>query len=123
MAIPDEPDAVLSSAEIALQLVHSHASQRAKRKPSVLVQALGSVDRALQTAPGWPRALAVKGALLSQKSSTETSAVQANAVDANALEFLHAAVAGNPLLTRKYGKLIEELEQRLGKRPSAQTMR
>jgi hypothetical protein len=65
----------------------------------------------------------VKGALLSQKSSTETSAVQANAVDANALEFLHAAVAGNPLLTRKYGKLIEELEQRLGKRPSAQTMR
>ena len=123
VAIPDEPDALLSSAEIALQLVHSHASQRAKRKPSVLVQALGSADRALQTAPGWPRALAVKGALLSQKSSTETSAVQANTVDANALEFLHAAVAGNPLLTRKYGKLIEELEQRLGKRPSAQTMR
>ncbi len=113
LAIPSEPDALLSSSEIALKWLEQPQLSPAKQR-ELLAQALDSIDRALKAAPGWPRALAVKGALLSIQSHREGNAARRGSLHTQAQECLRAALTGNPLLKRKYGSVLEEVERKLG---------
>lgn len=111
--IPDEPDALLSNAEIALQVLRSRALSGRKQQ-QLFAEASQSLDRALLAAPGWPRALAVQGALLATQSHQEATLATKQTLERKAQECLRLALAGNPLLKRKYGAMLEDVERRLG---------
>jgi tetratricopeptide (TPR) repeat protein len=110
--IGDEPDALLSSGEIALQLAQA-TPPLVKSQRTTLHEGIGSIDRALAASPGWPRALVVKGALLLERSKLERSLLQKRASLSAARDALAAGITGNPLLKRRYEGMLKEVEQRL----------
>lgn len=110
--IGDEPDALLSSGEIALQLVQA-TQPLGKSQRTTLQEGIASIDKALVASPGWPRALVVKGALLLERSKLERSLVQKRASLSAARDALAAGITGNPLLKRRYEGMLKEVEQRL----------
>jgi hypothetical protein len=111
--IGDEPDALLSSGEIALQLAFKRLSRLAKVSGRLFTRASDRLTEALVASPGWPRALVVKGALLLERSKLERSLVQKRASLSAARDALAAGITGNPLLKRRYEGMLKEVEQRL----------
>ena len=107
---PDEVDAMLAAATIALQLSQAQRS-RGDRTQAVTESGLKATsghsrprriyrELALQRSPSFELAERQRG----RRSSSPVCGTGG----------VRAGMAGNPLLMRKYGKLIEELEQRLG---------
>jgi hypothetical protein len=73
-----------------------------------LEDGIRGIERSLRLAPGLPRALAVQGALLLSQAQTLTDAAQKKATLERARVSLSRAFAGNALLKRRYGGLMEE---------------
>jgi serine/threonine-protein kinase len=91
------------------------ASPRPPAPPGpVIEEGLRGIERALEKAPGFPRALAVRGALLVRKAANETDPGQKKAALDRARESLSQAFAGNPLLERRYGGAAEEAKRLAG---------
>ena len=108
--IDDEPESLLAFSEIAYQLTHARR-QQGKSPVSNIQQGLMAADKALTLMNNWPRALAIKGALLLERSRTEKTKAQKRDSISNAHQALLAAIKNNPLLQRKYGGILEETER------------
>lgn len=110
--LPDEQDALLARAEIALQLA-TELLQRAERPLVQVQEGLDAIDRALAGAPGLPRALAIRGALLLVRAKLEPDRDPQRVALLTARTALEAAFAGNPLLKRRYEGSWKEIARRL----------
>jgi len=85
-----------------VSLDRAEALPAAGRRPG-LDEGLAAVARALKLTPGFPRALAVEGALLLRKAEGERDAAARKVAEERARASLAQAFAGNPLLERRYG--------------------
>jgi hypothetical protein len=109
--LPDEQDALLARAELALQFAEAQL-ERIPRPVVPVQEGLDAVDRALAGAPGLPRALALRGALLMVRGKLERDPDRQQAALAEARTALAAGFAGNPLLKRRYAGSWKEIELR-----------
>jgi serine/threonine-protein kinase len=114
--VPDRADLWLSLGQICLQRAEALAATERPRTPPgpIVEEGLQAIDHALGRAPGTPKALAVQGALLLHKA--ELDPAQQTSVLERARASLSQALAGNPLLKRRYEKAAAEVAQRLGGR-------
>lgn len=110
--LPDEQDALLARAEIVLQLAEA-LLEREQRPIGLTQEGLDAIDRALAGAPGLPRALALRGALLLVGGKLDPDRDSQRATLSAARAALVAAFAGNPLLKRRYEGRWKEAERRL----------
>lgn len=112
----DETDSLLSGAETVLKTaesLHSHG------KPPTPVLQVGHtwIDRALEFSQGIPRALALRGAFKAVEARAERNERRAKTLLQASQQSLLVSFGGNPLLKRKYGRWLEEVEGRLGGAP------
>ena len=96
---------------------HSATLKTALHQPirEELVDGFAAIDQALVQAPGLPRALAAKGALLLLKGKSLPPGAERSATFSQAQTALAQAIAGNALLKNVYGENLREAEQ-LGQR-------
>ena len=112
-SLGDEPDALLSHAEIALQILSAGGFRLNRLRILTMFQeSLNGLDRALKSQVGWPRALVVKGALLQLRAQGERGP-QRRATLVAAQAALREGLGGNPLLKRKYQATLDEVERQL----------
>ena len=110
--IPEEQDALLGGAEIAYQLADAQLG-RGKRPATIVQEGLTAVERALASAAGTPRALALRGALLSLRGKLEPNRKQKQATLQAAQTAFAESFGGNPLLRRRYEGIQREVEELL----------
>jgi serine/threonine-protein kinase len=110
--LPERGDLWLLLGESCLRLVQAKPAGAGP----ILDDGLRAVEKQLEKAPGLPRALAIRGALLLRKAQLETDAEQRKAALDRARESLSQAFRGNPLLRRRYGAAAEEAERLAGGR-------
>ncbi len=71
---------------------------------------LAVIDKTLSLAPTWPRALAIKGAILVLKAQSAKGEFDRNGLLARARPLLVQAQEGNPLLRNVYAEAFREVE-------------
>lgn len=111
--LPDRGDLWLLRGRISLQQADALRAGPEPRTAadSVIDDGLHSVEQALKKAPGSSRALAVEGALLVRKAQQRTDPTERKAALERARESLSKALAGNPLLKRRYGGAADEADK------------
>ena len=110
--LQDDADGLLAGADIAYQL--AQAQLRSGARPARIIQeGLKAADRALVGTVGWPRAQALRGALLLLTAKTAVKKQAQHAAALQAKQALMDSFAGNPLLRRRFGALLGEVEQLL----------
>lgn len=110
--LQDDADGLLAGADIAYQL--AQAQLRSGGRPVRIIQeGLKAADRALVGTVGWPRAQALRGALLLLTAKTAAKKPAQLAAAQQAQQALTESFAGNPLLRRRFGGLLEEAAQLL----------
>jgi hypothetical protein len=110
--LQDDADGLLAGADIAYQL--AQAQLRSGGRPVRIIQeGLKAADRALVGTVGWPRAQALRGALLLLTAKTAVKKQAQHAAALQAKQALMDSFAGNPLLRRRFGALLGEVEQLL----------
>ncbi|HEU4406389.1 MAG TPA: serine/threonine-protein kinase [Polyangiaceae bacterium] len=102
--VPDRGDLWLSLAQICLDRADAWlAGGRPKAAAAPAVdEGLRAIERALELAPGLPRALAIEGALYRRQAQTDPA--RAGAAFERAQASLSRAFAANPRLERRYGQ-------------------
>ena len=110
--LPDEQDALLARAEIALQLAEALVA-RDQRPVALVKEGLDAIDRVLAGSPEFPRALALRGALLLVQGKLERDRDPQRAAVVAARAALAAAFVGNPLLKRRYEGVWKEADRQL----------
>jgi serine/threonine-protein kinase len=113
--LPDRGDLWVVLGQICLQRAEALlANPRPPAPPGQsLEEGLRGVERALQKAPGSPRALAIRGELLLLEARLQTDAGEKKSRLERARESLSQAFVGNPLLTRRHGAAAEEAKRLL----------
>lgn len=105
----DNEEVLLIFGEACLQL----ASALPGRQPgsaSAVHQGIAALDRALGLVVGWPRALALRGALLVLQGRLLTGAERRQSFE-QARQSMTEAFAGNALLKRRFGTWADEAER------------
>lgn len=106
---PLDTDVLLVAAESSM----SAAAVRLSAKLPAIAEidaGLAVIDRALRIAPSWPRALAVKSALLILKAKSAASEATRAALLGQARQLVVAAAAVNPLVLTAYSGAFRELD-------------
>jgi hypothetical protein len=110
--LQDDADGLLAGADIAYQL--AQAQLRSGGRPVRIIQeGLKAADRALVGTVGWPRAQALRGALLLLTAKTAAKKPAQLAAAQQAQQALTESFAGNPLLRRRFGSALAEAQQLL----------
>ncbi len=104
--VPDRADLWLVLGEISLQRAEALlATPHPPAPPGPVVdEGLRGLERALEKAPGLPRALAIQGALLLRRAQIEADPARKKATLDRGRESLSQAFSANPLLERRYGE-------------------
>ena len=111
----DEVDSFLQAADAALQFATS-TSQNSAVQRATIQYGLQSVERALQSANGLPRALVLRGALLLLQARAEANPQRRRSGLLAAQSALQEGLKGNPLLKRWYEGFLTEATRRLAPR-------
>jgi len=105
----DNEEVLLIFGEACLQ----RASAQSGRQPDsakAVQQGIAALDRALGLVVGWPRALALRGALLVLRGRLEAGVERQQSFE-QARRAMAEAFAGNPLLKGRFGTWAEEAER------------
>src|SRR5262249_55029485 len=98
--------------QICLQ--RAEASTAGPKRGPLIEEGLHAIEKALEKAPGLPRALAIKGALYVRKAQAAANPLEKKAALETARESLSKAFADNPLLKRGYATVAGEAEKSSG---------
>lgn len=114
LAYPNRVDFCFNTALISLRMVRilDGKDKRHERQASLVIEALETVDRSLDMAPGLPRALAIQGALYFRKYQLDP--LHQESYLRRAKDSLSRALEANSNLTHEYGALLKEVLQKLG---------
>ena len=109
---PKDSTVLLSVAETCLRLAEIKAGL-GQPATSELREGLLAAEQTLNVAAGWPRVLAIQGALLVLSARGVRLVPEQRATLQRAQVALKAGFAGNPLLKNRYGAALSEAETRL----------
>ena len=112
--LPDRADLWIVLGQICLQRAEALLSSQEPRAKPVVDEGLRAIEKALAKSPGFPRALAVQGALLVRRAQLQTEPGEKSAAIERAKETLSKAFAANPLLRRRYGAALDEANRPSG---------
>jgi tetratricopeptide (TPR) repeat protein len=106
---PKDPDVLLSVADAYAKMVRVRGALRlpVRDEPD---EGLARINQALELAPGWPRALAVKGALHAMQALAQSPPRRVRSAQL-AEESLTQAFSANPLLKNAYGELLQLVQK------------
>jgi tetratricopeptide (TPR) repeat protein len=116
--VPERGDLWLLLGQVSLERAETlRTSERPKAPQEQIVdEGLHGIEEALTRAPGFPRALAIRGALYLRKAQMQADPTQKTTALEHARTDLSQAFKGNPLLEHRYGPAAAEAE-RLAKGP------
>ena len=109
---PKDSTVLLAVAETCLRLAEIKAGL-GQPATSELREGLLSAEQTLKVAAGWPRALAIQGALWVLSARGARLGPEQRATLQRAQAALKAGFAGSPLLKNRYGAALSEAETRL----------
>ncbi|MDI1428558.1 protein kinase domain-containing protein [Polyangium sorediatum] len=116
--VPERGDLWLLLGQVSLERVEALLTRERPKAPQepIVEEGLHGIEEALTRAPGFPRALAIRGALYLRKAQLQVDPTQKKMALERARTDLSQAFKGNPLLEHRYGPAASEAE-RLAKGP------
>lgn len=107
-----DPNVLISVGEACLRGAETRG-QLGQPGQNELKEGLAAVEQALVLAPGWPRALALHGALLLLRAKQQASLATRTPLLQEAQEAFAQAMSGNALLKNRFGGRQQEAAQLL----------